>query len=125
MNLQLHVTSLQEWRDWLAAHHEDESEVWLVFFKKKTGKQVFSYAESVEEALCFGWIDSLERGVNEEEYALRFTPRGKKSKWSESNKDRVERLINQGKMTEAGLRVVREAKEDGRWGEKEGEEKNV
>ncbi|MCB0713285.1 MAG: hypothetical protein KDD67_13215 [Ignavibacteriae bacterium] len=114
---QLHAESIGEWRDWLEVYHADESEIWLVFYKKKTGKQVFTYGESVEEALCFGWVDSVERGIDEERYALRFTPRKKKSTWSESNKKRVAKLIDEGKMREAGLRAVEMAKENGMWGE--------
>ena len=99
----LYVTDREQWRGWLQQNHETESEVWLVFYKKTSGKPRIPYDEAVEEALCFGWIDSLVRRIDEEKYAQKFTPRKVKSKWSASNRERIARLMREGRMTEAGL----------------------
>ena len=80
-------------------------EIWLVFYKKASGKQTVSYDHAVEEALCFGWVDGMKKKLDEECYAFRFTPRKAKSAWSKSNLQRVERLIAEGKMMPAGLKA--------------------
>ncbi|MCX6258130.1 MAG: YdeI/OmpD-associated family protein [Bacteroidia bacterium] len=95
-----------EWRQWLEANHASVKEVWLVFFKKHTGKRLLSYDDAVEEAICFGWIDSIVRKMDDEKYMQKFTPRKAGSAWSESNIKRVHMLISQGKMTDAGLTTV-------------------
>src|SRR5712692_6477148 len=100
------VTTRQEWREWLAQHYRDRKEIWLIYYKKGSGKTGISYEESVEEALCFGWIDGINKGINEETYAGRFTPRRPKSPWSASNRARAARLLREGRMTEAGLAVL-------------------
>src|SRR5207302_10709496 len=100
------VTSRQEWRAWLAQHHADRKEIWLIYYKKTSGKTGISYEESVEEALCFGWIDGTNKGIDQETYAGRFTPRRPKSPWSDSNRERVGRLLLEGRMAEAGLAVL-------------------
>ena len=100
------VTSRQEWRAWLAQHHANHKEIWLVYYKKTSGKVGITYEESVEEALCFGWIDGAIKGIDAETYAGRFTPRRPKSPWSESNRSRVARLMQEGRMTEAGLATL-------------------
>jgi len=78
------VTTRQEWREWLAQYHRDRKEIWLIYYKKSSGKTGISYEASLEEALCFGWIDGANKGINEEIYAGRFTPRRPKSPWSAS-----------------------------------------
>ena len=93
----------QQWRAWLTAHHDSEPEIWLVSYSKASGKPSLSYNDAVEEALCFGWIDSTNKKVDDESRAQRFTPRRKGSPWSEMNKARVRRLHEQGLMTKAGL----------------------
>jgi uncharacterized protein YdeI (YjbR/CyaY-like superfamily) len=100
------VTTRHEWREWLEQHHHEHKEIWLIYFKKTSGKAGISYEESVEEALCFGWIDGAIKGIDLEKYAGRFTPRRAKSPWSDSNRERVARLIRDGRMTEAGLAVL-------------------
>ena len=95
-----------EWRAWLEKHQATEREVWLVYPKKGTGKPSVTYLESLEEALCFGWIDSLIHKIDEEKYARKFTPRRPDSKWSELNKHLVAKLVKQGRMTGAGLATV-------------------
>lgn len=100
------ISNRQEWREWLAQHHRDRKEIWLIYYKKSSGKVGISYEESVEEALCFGWIDGANKGIDDETYAGRFTPRRPKSHWSASNRERVARLVRQGRMTEAGMMVL-------------------
>jgi uncharacterized protein YdeI (YjbR/CyaY-like superfamily) len=102
----LYVTSREEWREWLANHHQDKAEIWLVCYKKGTGKPSVPYDDSVEEAVCFGWVDGMTRSLDEERYALRFTPRRRRSSWSASNIARVAKMVKEGKMTEAGLAAV-------------------
>lgn len=104
-----------EWRAWLEKNHDSKTGVWLLFYKKDTAKPNISYEDSVEEALCFGWIDSIIRKIDETTYARKFTPRKPNSKWSKSNKERAERMIRVGKMTEHGIPHVEEAKKTGAW----------
>ena len=92
-----------EWRQWLEKNFARYEEIWLVFYKRASGKQTVSYDHAVEEALCFGWVDGMKKSLDEECYAFRFTPRKAKSAWSKSNLTRVERLIAEGKMMPAGL----------------------
>jgi uncharacterized protein YdeI (YjbR/CyaY-like superfamily) len=94
------------WRRWLARHHQDKKEIWLVYFKKSSGKSGVSYDESVEEALAYGWIDGLTKSVNDFSYASRFTPRKPKSNWSASNVARVKKLLKEGRMAEPGLAAL-------------------
>lgn len=109
------AASRSEWRDWLAAHHAASPGVWLVTFKKTSGGPYLSYDDAVEEALCFGWIDSRPGTLDEQRTMLLYTPRRPKSGWSRSNKERIERLIARGSMTPAGLEKIEQAKRDGSW----------
>lgn len=102
----LFATSRHEWREWLAQHHRDSREIWLIYYKKTSGKSGISYEESIEEALCFGWIDGAIKGIDQETYAGRFTPRRPKSPWSDSNRKRVAKLLSESRITEAGLAVL-------------------
>ena len=104
-----------DWRAWLESNHESSSGVWLVTFKKTAGRPRVDYDAAVEEALCFGWVDSKSRSVDAERTSLYFTPRKPKSSWSESNVARVEKLEAAGLMQRAGRRAVQEAKNAGRW----------
>jgi uncharacterized protein YdeI (YjbR/CyaY-like superfamily) len=104
-----------EWRRWLDKHHDTENYVWLVHYKKGSSKSSISYREALEEAICFGWIDGLMKSIDDEKYILRYSPRKKKSVWSRLNKDRAEELIRLGKMTDAGLLKIEEAKRNGLW----------
>jgi uncharacterized protein YdeI (YjbR/CyaY-like superfamily) len=103
------------WEAWLEKHHGDEAGIWMKFAKKGTGVTTVSYAEALEVALCWGWIDSQAKGFDEIYYLQRFTPRRKRSKWSKINRDAATRLIEAGAMKAPGLREVERAKEDGRW----------
>jgi len=111
----LHFTNRDDWRAWLDENHASQKEIWLIFFKKHTGKPTMLYDDAVEEALCFGWIDGIMKRIDEEKHAIRFSPRHNKSVWSKANKKRIEKMIKQGRMTEAGLAKVRAAKESGEW----------
>ncbi len=99
----LYVPTREEWRAWLQEHHETETEVWLVFPKKHTGDPRVPYGDAVEEALCFGWIDSIARRIDDDRYAQKFTPRKDTGNWSAPNLARMEKLIAGGRMTPAGL----------------------
>ena len=98
----LYVTTSDEFRKWLLQNHQTKKEIWLIQYKKATKKPSINYVEAVEEALCFGWIDGLEKGMDAERYALRFSPRRPKSNWTNTNKDRARRMIAEGRMTQAG-----------------------
>src|SRR5512135_1506344 len=91
------------WRDWLAANHATEKEIWLVQFKARSPGTGIDYETSIELALCYGWVDSIVQKIDEEKYARKFTPRRPGSFWSATNKARMEKLINAGRMTPAGL----------------------
>ncbi|MBU7018274.1 MAG: YdeI/OmpD-associated family protein [Theionarchaea archaeon] len=104
----LYVTSRDQWRAWLEKNHETMNEIWLIFYKKDVGKPTISYDDAVEEALCYGWIDSNIKRIDSEKYVRKFTPRKEKSNWSNLNKKRVRKMIQEGKMTEAGLAKIDE-----------------
>jgi uncharacterized protein YdeI (YjbR/CyaY-like superfamily) len=103
MKRKIHPRSRKAWRAWLQKYHSSAVEVWLVYFKKQTGKQTVTYKDSVEEALCFGWIDGIKRAIDDERYAHRFTPRKTGSRWSPLNISLAEKMIQEGKMEPAGL----------------------
>ena len=103
------------WRAWLEGNHASAEELWLVYYKKATGKASVAQPEAVEEALCFGWIDSIVKTIDDQRYMQRFTPRRDKSNWSRLNKERVTRLERDGKMTAAGRKKIDAAKKDGSW----------
>ncbi len=110
-----HFETKEDWEVWLENHFDKENELWLVYYKKHTGKPTVSYEDSVRTALCYGWIDGLLKKLNEDSYVRRFTPRKGKSVWSESNKQRIAELIKAGKMKPAGLKLVEAAKLSGNW----------
>ncbi|MBI5841472.1 MAG: hypothetical protein HZB19_15375 [Chloroflexi bacterium] len=98
----LYVTARGEFRKWLQKNHKTRKEIWLIQYKKAAKKPSINYVEAVEEAICFGWIDGFEKGMDAERYATRFSPRRPKSNWTETNKERARKMIAAGKMTEAG-----------------------
>jgi uncharacterized protein YdeI (YjbR/CyaY-like superfamily) len=100
---------------WLSKHHDKEDEVWIKIHKVASGKRSITPKEAIDAVLCWGWIDAIRKGLDETSYLQRYTRRGKKSTWSEINKENVARLIAEGRMTEHGLREVDAAKADGRW----------
>ena len=111
----VHPKTRDEWRAWLEEHHTQTEGVWLVTYKKTTGKPRVEYEEAVEEALCFGWIDSKANGLDDERSMLWMSPRKPRTGWSKPNKERVERLLANGRMTDAGLVKIEAARQDGSW----------
>ncbi len=111
----IHPLSVGEWRSWLQSHHQRDTGVWLVSFKKASGLPRFDYDEAVEQALCFGWVDSKPAKLDDQRSMLWFAPRKPSSAWSAINKARVEHLIAARQMHPAGLAVVEQAKLNGRW----------
>lgn len=114
-NNSFHPLSRAEWRAWLAANHTRQEGVWLISYKQATGKPRVDYNESVEEAICFGWIDSKANKLDDERSMLWFAPRKAGTGWSKSNKERVARLLQAGLMAAAGLAKVEAAQRDGSW----------
>jgi uncharacterized protein YdeI (YjbR/CyaY-like superfamily) len=113
--LQVHIERREEWRAWLAEHHASSVGAWLVSWKTATGRPAVGYDAAVEEALCFGWIDSLARTLDDERSMLLFTPRKPGSRWSRRNKERVARLLAAGLIEPAGAAVIEAARADGLW----------
>ena len=111
----VHPKTRAAWRDWLTRHHADTDGVWLARWRKASGRTPLDYDAIVEEALCFGWIDGLLNTLDDERQALLMTPRRKGSPWARSNKERVQRLIAEGRMAAAGEAAIRAAKADGTW----------
>lgn len=107
--------SRQEWRQWLEQNHEANPSVWLVYYKKKTNKPTISWGEAVDEALCFGWIDSVKKTLDHETFMQFFSKRKPNSVWSKINKDKVQVLIAAGLMTKAGYRSIEIAQQNGSW----------
>jgi uncharacterized protein YdeI (YjbR/CyaY-like superfamily) len=105
------------WRRWLARNHDSSSEVWILAYKVHTGKKALSYSDALDEALCYGWIDSRMRRIDDEKHMWRFAPRKPNSIWSLNNRRRVEKLISQGRMRAQGLAKVEAGKRSGRWDE--------
>ena len=104
----LEITSAQEFAGWLAAKGQTNTDIWVILYKKASGKQTVTYEQLVETALCYGWIDGLMKGIDGEKYAQRFTPRRKRSNWTAANRAIAQRLIAEGRMTDAGRAVLPE-----------------
>lgn len=104
-----------EWREWLQENHLSKQSVWLIYYKKKSKIPSISWSEAVDEALCFGWIDSTARPIDDEKYMQYFTKRKAKSIWSKINKTKIEKLTEAGKMSQAGFESIEKAKENGSW----------
>ncbi|WP_339701463.1 YdeI/OmpD-associated family protein [uncultured Roseivirga sp.] len=107
--------SRTDWRKWLEKNHESEQSVWLVHFKSSTKVASLTWSEAVDEALCFGWIDSTRKTIDEERYMQYFSKRKPNSMWSKINKEKVDQLIQNNQMTQAGLASVEIAKQNGSW----------
>jgi uncharacterized protein YdeI (YjbR/CyaY-like superfamily) len=112
---QLYVKTHSAWRKWLTLNHDKEIGVWLVFYKKHTGQPTLDYEDAVEEALCFGWIDSIIKKLDEQRYVRKMTPRKANSQWSQLNRRRAEKLIREGRMNAVGLAKIKAAKASGKW----------
>lgn len=115
----LYLTDRNDWRAWLEKNHTSAREIWLVYYNKKSGKPRIPYNDAVEEALCFGWIDSIVKKYDANRAAQRFSPRRKNSQLSELNKERIRQLIEAGKMTPAGLESIRHHLENKTKGKKD------
>ena len=105
----------QEWREWLQSNHDKKQSVWLIYYKKKSKIPTVTYSEAVDEALCFGWIDSKAKPLDEEKFMQFFSRRKEKSVWSKVNKEKIERLTKEGLMTKAGYEIIETAKQNGSW----------
>jgi uncharacterized protein YdeI (YjbR/CyaY-like superfamily) len=114
----VYLKTRKAWRAWLAKNHERKTEIWFTYFKKVSGQPSVPYAEAVEEALCYGWIDGLVKSLDSDSWVQRFTPRKKGSNWSGPNLERVRRLVANGQMTPAGAAHLPNAKESKVWQEK-------
>src|ERR1044072_5542080 len=104
-----------DWRNWLEKNSQSEKSVWVILYHKKSKVTCINLNEATEEALCFGWIDSLAKKRDAESYSLTFTPRNPKSKWSKPNRERAQRMIESGLMTEHGQKLIDIAKKTGKW----------
>jgi len=102
----LYCTDRKAWRKWLAQNYNKEKEIWLIYYRKESGKPRISYEDAVEEALCYGWIDSIVKGIDDKRYAQRYSPRKSTSVLSQPNRERIHKLIAQKKMTKAGLAAL-------------------
>jgi uncharacterized protein YdeI (YjbR/CyaY-like superfamily) len=102
----LYVPSRQEWHDWLKKHYKSEKEIWLVYYKKHADKPRIPYNDAVEEALCFGWIDSTIKGIDNDRFAQRFSVRNPKTPYSQANKERLRALVKQGKVVKEVLATL-------------------
>ena len=111
----IHPLTRGEWRAWLTEHHQRQAGIWLITYKKASGKATFGYDDAVEEALCFGWIDSKPNKLDDERAMRWFAPRKAKTGWSKVNKARIENLLAAGLMMAAGLAKIEAAKQDGSW----------
>ena len=107
--------SRKDWREWLAINQKKEAFIWLIYFKKNSGKPSITYSEAVDEALCFGWIDSKVQSIDDKKYRQFFCPRKPNSVWSKVNKEKVTSLIENGLMTPTGLDAIEIAKLNGSW----------
>lgn len=105
----------KEWRKWLSKNHATREAVYLIMYKKQTGMPSLNWSDAVDEALCFGWIDSTARPIDDEKYKQYFTKRKPQSTWSKINKIKVEKLLQEGMMAEAGLAIIELAKQNGSW----------
>ncbi|MEW6412488.1 MAG: YdeI/OmpD-associated family protein [Candidatus Zixiibacteriota bacterium] len=112
---ELYLKTRGDWRKWLSKNRSRSEGVWLVFYKKGADRPSLEYDDAVEEALCFGWIDSVIKKIDDHKYVRKFTPRKPSSNWSDLNKKRVAKLVRTGLMTNAGLALVDEAKKSGQW----------
>jgi uncharacterized protein YdeI (YjbR/CyaY-like superfamily) len=102
----IYLPTRKQWRQWLAKNYKSVKEIWLVYYRKETGKPSIPYEDSVEEALCFGWIDSIIKKLDSERYARKFTPRINLTKWSNPNKKRMSKMLAAGLVTKAGLATI-------------------
>jgi uncharacterized protein YdeI (YjbR/CyaY-like superfamily) len=111
----LYFENAASWRNWLAINHDKRNHAWLIIYKKGSDKTNLTLTEAVKEAMCFGWIDGKLKSIDDEKYILRYSPRKPKSPWSKINKDKAEQLIREGRITNAGMVKIEQAKANGLW----------
>ncbi|TAL60920.1 MAG: hypothetical protein EPN88_15280 [Bacteroidetes bacterium] len=111
IEMELYLKTREEWHKWLIENYSTSEEIWLIYYKKPSGKPRIPYIDAVEEALCFGWIDGKIKKINEDYFIQRFTPRRPNSRWSKYNLERVQKLINEGRMRPEGLKAYKKALE--------------
>lgn len=114
-----------EWRKWLETNHQSKQSIWLIYFRASTKKASLSWSEAVDEALCFGWIDSTKKTLDDERYMQYFSKRKPNSTWSKINKEKVDMLIENGQMSQAGFDSIERAKQNGTWTLMDGIEKLI
>ena len=102
----IHFNNRDEFRNWLQKFHDKSPGIWMIYYRKHTGKESILYIEALEEALCYGWVDSIIKKTDEDKYVRKFTPRKNFTNWSDFNKNKVFELIEKGKMTPAGLEKI-------------------
>ena len=112
---EFHPKNQIEWRNWLEENHAEKDAIWVIFYRKKSPDHNMGWSESVDEALCFGWIDSTKKTIDSEKFKQYFSKRKPKSNWSKVNKDKVKTLIDKGLMQDAGYKSIATAKENGSW----------
>ncbi|WP_412850871.1 YdeI/OmpD-associated family protein [Chryseobacterium sp. PMSZPI] len=112
----VHLNAITEWRSWLELNHQTEQSVWVICNNKKSNLPTVSWSELVDEALCFGWIDSTRKTIDKNSFMQFFSRRKPNSTWSKINKEKIERLIEDKLMTQAGIESIKIAKENGSWG---------
>ncbi len=112
---EVYIQDKHQLRNWLDENHDSSNGIWIVYDKKNSGKRTLSYDEIVEEVLCFGWVDSLPRSKDKNQAMYYISPRKAKSPWSKLNKERIEKLTNEKRITQAGLEVIERSKKDGSW----------
>lgn len=111
----IYLKSRQHWRKWLQKNHDKKDSIWLICYKKESNTPSIAWSDAVDEALCFGWIDSQRNSIDEEKFMQRFSRRKANSTWSKVNKQKIQRLVKEGLMTEAGIKVIEAAKRNGSW----------
>ncbi len=112
---EIYFHKVSEWKHWLSFHHDKSEGIWMVYYNKESGKPSINYKDALDEALCWGWIDSIIKKIDDEKYVRKFTPRNESSKWSRVNKNRAEELIKENRMNEFGLLKINAAKKNGMW----------
>lgn len=112
---EMYFHKLSEWKNWLSFHHDKSEGIWMVYYNKQSGKPSIDYKDALDEALCWGWIDSVIKKIDDEKYVRKFTPRNDSSKWSEVNKKRAEVLIKEKRMTQYGMSKIIAAKKNETW----------
>jgi uncharacterized protein YdeI (YjbR/CyaY-like superfamily) len=111
----IYPTGRRQWRKWLEKNHDKKDAIWVICYKKQAEKPTIAWSDAVDEALCFGWIDSQRNSLDDEKFIQRFSRRKPVSTWSKVNKEKIKRLTQEGLMSAAGLKAIEVAKQNGSW----------